>query len=95
MINITLSGFLLMTERSIKAAKRGSCREGVFVLNFKQGVFTSWRDTKVFDSVRIGSSGELVWGEQIDLCPDSLYLKVTGKTANEVFPDLCDSASHA
>ena len=60
-----------------------------------QGVFASWCDTKVFDSVRIGSSGELVWGDQIDLCPDSLYLKVTGKTANEVFPGLHDLASHA
>ena len=39
-----------------------------------KGVFAVWRDPLVFERVRIGSSGELVWGEQVDLCPDALYL---------------------
>ncbi|MCL6613296.1 MAG: DUF2442 domain-containing protein [Firmicutes bacterium] len=29
--------------------------------------------------VRIGSSGELVWNNKIDLCPDSLYLKIRSR----------------
>ena len=37
-----------------------------------KGVFTLWLDPLAFDQVRIGSSGELVWGDRIDLCPDAL-----------------------
>ena len=53
-----------------------------------KGVFALWRDRPTFEQVRIGSSGELVWGDQIDLCPDALYLKVTGKKPEDVFPAL-------
>lgn len=60
-----------------------------------KGVFDSWRDASVFESVRIGTDGELVWGEQIDLCPDSLYLRVTGKTPEDIFPALRHEHSHA
>jgi hypothetical protein len=53
-----------------------------------KGVFTLWRDPHIFEQVRIGSFGELVWLDKIDLCPDSLYLKVTGKKPEDVFPAL-------
>jgi hypothetical protein len=53
-----------------------------------KGVFARWRDYAVFASVRIGPSGELAWGETVDLCPDALYLKVTGKQPEEIFPSL-------
>ena len=59
------------------------------------GVFAVWRDPVVFEEVHIGSSGELVWGEKIDLCPDSLYLKVTGKKPEDIFPALRDQRTHA
>ena len=60
-----------------------------------KGVFTVWQDRDAFQTVRIGSSGELVWDEQIDLCPDSLYLKVTGKRPEDVFPALRHEPAHA
>jgi hypothetical protein len=60
-----------------------------------KGVFAVWRDPLVFEQVRIGSSGELVWGEQVDLCPDALYLKVTGKKPKDIFPALRDHPPHA
>jgi hypothetical protein len=60
-----------------------------------QGVFALWRDPFVFDQVRIGSSGELVWGEQVDLCPDALYLKVTGKKPEDIFSALRNHPTHA
>ena len=44
-----------------------------------KGVFALWRDRRAFEQVRIGSFGELAWADEIDLCPDSLYLKATGK----------------
>ena len=60
-----------------------------------KGVFTVWRDQHVFEGVRIGSSGELVWGDQVDLCPDSLYLKLTGKKPEDIFPALRHEPAHA
>ena len=60
-----------------------------------KGVFALWRDPLVFERVRIGASGELVWDDQIDLCPDALYMSVTGKRAEEIFPSLRSAPVHA
>ena len=60
-----------------------------------KGVFALWRDPLAFEQVRIGSSGELVWSDRIDLCPDALYLKVTGKTPEDIFPALRQLPTHA
>ena len=59
------------------------------------GVFALWRDPLVFEQVRIGSSGELAWGDRIDLCPDALYLRVTGKKPEDIFPALRHQPTHA
>jgi hypothetical protein len=53
-----------------------------------KGVFSLWNDFAEFRKVLIGSSGELVWGDQLDLCPDALYLKVTGQQPEELFTSL-------
>jgi hypothetical protein len=60
-----------------------------------QGVFGLWADFQAFEQVRIGSSGELVWSDQIDLCPDALYLKITGKKPEDLFPALRPEHTHA
>ncbi|MBS3821616.1 MAG: DUF2442 domain-containing protein [Planctomycetes bacterium] len=44
-----------------------------------RGVFAVWNDRTAFANVCIGEGGELLWGDALDLCPDSLYLRVTGK----------------
>jgi len=44
-----------------------------------QGVFALWNDYKAFQNVKIGSSGELSWNDQVDICPDSLYLQITNQ----------------
>jgi hypothetical protein len=59
------------------------------------GVFALWNDRETFERVRIGTSGELVWDDQVDLCPDALYLKVTGKRPEDVFPTLRREPTHA
>jgi hypothetical protein len=53
-----------------------------------KGVFSSWNDYNTFQNVKIGSSGELVWSDQIDICPDSLYLKITNQKPEDLFPNL-------
>jgi hypothetical protein len=59
-----------------------------------KGVFSLWNDRQAFEQVRIGSCGELVWNERIDLCPDALYLKVTGKKPEDIFPALRRAHAH-
>ena len=60
-----------------------------------RGVFALWLDRSAFEEVRIGSSGELAWGDKIDLCPDSLYLRMTGKNPQDLFPSLRREQVHA
>jgi len=60
-----------------------------------KGVFSSWQDRHDFEQVRIGSFGELVWGDKIDLCPDSLYFRATGKKPEDVFPSLRREPAYA
>jgi hypothetical protein len=60
-----------------------------------KGIFALWNDRSAFEQVHIGTSGELVWGDRIDLCPDSLYLRVTGKTPQDLFPSLRNEPAHA
>ena len=53
-----------------------------------RGVFKIWADRKIFESVHVDESGAIAWNEDIDLCPDSLYLQLTGKAVEELFPQL-------
>lgn len=60
-----------------------------------KGVFAYWNDAKNFENVRIGSSGEISWSDQIDICSDAMYLKITGKRPEDIFPALKQEASQA
>lgn len=53
-----------------------------------RGVFRAWNDASFFASVRLGFHGEIQWGAEIDICPDAMYLRLTGKTPEEIFPNL-------
>ena len=53
-----------------------------------RGVFSLWDDSSAFQNVHIGSHGEIVWNDEVELCPDSIYLKLTGTSPEEVFPNL-------
>ena len=58
-----------------------------------RGAFAAWNDPAVFGKARITEAGAVEWPGEIDLCPDSLYLKVTGKTPKEAFPSITDQAN--
>jgi hypothetical protein len=60
-----------------------------------KGVFGLWSDRSTFERVRIGPSGELVWSDDLDLCPDTLYLKLTGQKPEDLFPSLRPEPAHA
>lgn len=53
-----------------------------------RGVFNAWSDRTVFDGVHVDGNGVIAWTEHIDLCSDALYLRLTGKTVEELFPTL-------
>lgn len=53
-----------------------------------RGVFEAWQDRRVFETVHIDESGAIAWEGNLDLCPDALYLRLTGKRPEEVFPRL-------
>jgi len=52
-----------------------------------KGVFAELADPTRFAEATIGEDGELRWGDELDLCPDALYLEVTGKRWREAFGD--------
>lgn len=53
-----------------------------------KGVFALWEEPREFAQVTIGSSGELIWNDQVDMDPDALYLRLTGKKPEDIFPRL-------
>ena len=55
------------------------------------GVFAAWEDHSFFSAVRLGPCGSIVWGDDLDLCGDALYLKLTGMTSEELFPEMWDT----
>jgi hypothetical protein len=90
-INVkVLQGYQL--ELEFKDGKKGIVDVSHLV---GKGVFVLWDDYTIFESVRIGASGELIWSDQIDLCPDSLYLQMTNQKPEELFPSLKPKVAYA
>ena len=53
-----------------------------------KGVFSIWNDYEEFKKVYIDKCGAFTWNDQVDICPDSIYLQTTGKSPEELFPKL-------
>jgi len=53
-----------------------------------KGVFSLWNEPAAFENVSIGPGDEIRWGDRVELCPDALYMEITGKSPEEVFPSL-------
>ena len=60
-----------------------------------KGVFVSWEKDGVFAKVKLGPHGQLEWPGDVDLCPDALYLKLTGKRPEDVFTGPGPTGGHA
>jgi len=52
-----------------------------------RGVFRIWDEPGSFEAVRIGTSGEIEWSDEVAVCSDALYLEITGESVDEVFPN--------
>jgi len=57
------------------------------------GVFSAWEQEGVFAQVKLGPHGQIEWPGELDLCPDALYLTLTGKRPEDIFtgPDRISS----
>ena len=51
-----------------------------------RGVFKAWDYFGCFDEVHITPDGGIAWGNDLELCPDAVYLQLTGKPVEEVMP---------
>ncbi|MCX6879712.1 MAG: DUF2442 domain-containing protein [Verrucomicrobia bacterium] len=60
-----------------------------------RGVFSAWLTPGVFEQVTLAAAGHPEWPGEIDLCPDALYMKLTGKSPEQVFPTLPKLPAHA
>ena len=43
---------------------------------------------KAGHGVYVAPHGAVAWNDEIELCADALYLELTGKSAEELFPGL-------
>ena len=55
-----------------------------------KGVFKAWDVPGYFKTVRVTKYGSIAWGDtdDIELCSDALYMRLTGKPIEEVWPDM-------
>lgn len=45
-----------------------------------KGVFRNWDKNNLFAHVYIDEYGAIAWNEDIDICPDNVYLQLKGLT---------------
>ena len=45
-----------------------------------QGVFRAWNERAFFDRVYVTPHGSIAWSPDIEICPDALYIDLTGNT---------------
>ena len=51
-----------------------------------KGVFAPWTDHSFFRQARLGQGGRtLTWPGELDVCADALWLRVTGRRAEDLF----------
>ena len=48
-----------------------------------KGVFCNWDEDNLFARVHIDDFGAIAWNEDIDICPDNVYLHLKGITFEE------------
>jgi hypothetical protein len=61
----------------------------------RTGVFAPWQDYAFLRRAHLGEYGELRWDDQLDFCPDSLWLQVTGRKPEDLAPAQNPLPAHA
>ena len=58
-----------------------------------KGMFAAWLEPANFRKASIAEHRAIVWGEDIELCPDALYMEITGKSFEELPQDMVSPTS--
>ena len=54
-----------------------------------QEAFAVWtQDPASFSGVYVSDSGAVCWSDELDICSDALYMRITGMRPEELFPSL-------
>ena len=53
-----------------------------------RGVSNVWLDRTFFEEVPVSEHGSIAWSYDIELCADGLYMELTGRSTEELFPAL-------
>jgi hypothetical protein len=51
-----------------------------------RGVFAELSNPAVFSRVSLGPNGEVAWSDDLELCPDALYLRLTSSATAQAEP---------
>jgi hypothetical protein len=63
--------------------------------NVGKGVFSLWNNPAKFNEVKIGKAGELCWNDEVDIDSTAMYLRITGKNPEDIFPALKEKVLRA
>jgi hypothetical protein len=58
-------------------------------------LFAAWKDPAFFQKVHVGPYRQIRWSDEIELCPDSLYMKLTGETPEQFLAKSAAAPAHA
>ena len=62
----------------------GACGEVDLSHLAGQGVFAAWSDRAFYERAHITEHRSVAWSDEIELCADALYMRLTGKTVEEL-----------
>lgn len=53
-------------------------------------IFRRWRNREFFNTVHVDERNAIAWGEngELDVCADTIYMKLTGTNVEDLFPRL-------
>ena len=51
------------------------------------GVFAAWNEPGYFGRVHVAPHRAIAWDDDLELCPDALYMELTGKSLDELPTD--------
>jgi hypothetical protein len=49
-----------------------------------KGVFKLWDDYQSFEKVYVSDAGAIAWSDAVEICPDATYIRLTGKSVDEL-----------
>lgn len=49
-----------------------------------KGVFAAWNEPGYFERVHITDHRSIAWDDDLEICPDTVYMELTGKTLEEL-----------